>query len=156
MGIPDRLAGLLEKNRVHFEILQHREAFTAQELAAIEHVKGKQHAKVVMVKSGGERLMAVVPADHRVDLEKLSKVTGKRLELAAEEEFAPLFPDCAKGTMPPFGLLYDLQTYVDLSLTQSEHIVFEAGTHTEAVKMRYADYERLAKPTVGDFAAKLH
>jgi len=156
MGIPDRLAGLLEKNRVHFEILQHREAFTAQELAAIEHVKGKQHAKVVIVKADGERLMTVVPADHRVDLEKLSKMTGKRLELAAEEEFAPLFPDCAKGAMPPFGSLYNLPTYVDRSLTRAEHIVFEAGTHTDAVKMRYADYERLAKPIVGDFAAKLH
>ena len=156
MGIPDRLTGLLEKNRIPFEVLQHREAFTAQELAAIEHVKGKQHAKVVIVKAEGERLMAVIPADYRVDLEQLSRVVGKPLQLASEDEFAPLFPDCAKGAMPPFGSLYDLPTYIDRNLTRSEFIVFEAGTHTDAVRMRYAHYERLAKPRVGDFAAKLH
>src|SRR6266404_5337339 len=98
MGVPTRLIDFLNQSKVRYEILHHPEAFTAQELAAIEHVKGKQHAKVVMVKSDGAQLMAVLPADHRVDLEKFEKLTGKRTALATETDFKALFPDCAVGT----------------------------------------------------------
>ena len=109
-----------------------------------------------MIKAEDEKFMAVLAADHRVDLEKLDKATGKRTALATEAEFKALFPDCAVGTMPPFGNLYGLKTYVDHSLTGDDFIVFEAGTHTDAVKMGYADYARLAQPIVADIAIKLH
>jgi Ala-tRNA(Pro) deacylase len=156
MGIPTKLVEFLERGKVRYEILHHPEAFTAQELAAIEHVKGKQHAKVVMVKADGHQLMAVLPADHRVDLERLDAVTGKRTALATEADFKTLFPDCAVGTMPPFGNLYSVETYVEESLTGNDFIVFEAGTHSDAIRMSYADFERLAQPKVAEFAVKLH
>jgi Ala-tRNA(Pro) deacylase len=101
-------------------------------------------------------LMTVLPADHRLDLEKLDKIAGRQTALATEVEFKSLFPDCAVGSMPPFGHLYGVATYLDKSLAEAERIVFEAGTHSDAIKMRYADYERLAKPTIADFAVKLH
>jgi Ala-tRNA(Pro) deacylase len=154
MAIPARLIEFLNQSKVRYELLHHPEAFTAQELAAIEHVKGKNHAKVVMVKAGTDKLMAVLPADHRVDLEKFDKVTGKRSALATEADFKALFPDCAVGTMPPFGHLYNVPTYVDRSLTDDDFIVFEAGTHQDAIKMKYGDYAQLAKPLVADFAVK--
>ena len=110
MGIPTRLIDFLNQSKVRYDILHHPEAFTAQELAAIEHVKGRSHAKVVMIKADNEKFMAVLPADHRVDLEKLDKVTGKRTALATEAEFKALFSDCAVGTMPPFGHLYGVAT----------------------------------------------
>jgi Ala-tRNA(Pro) deacylase len=150
------LIEFLNQNRVRYQILHHPEAFTAQELAAIEHVKGKQHAKVVMVKADGAQMMAVLPADHRVDLEKLSKVTGKPTALATEADFKPLFPDCAVGTMPPFGKLYGVETLLDSSLATEDTIVFEAGTHQDAIKMSFADYQKVAAPKVEDFAVKLH
>ncbi|MGH9592309.1 MAG: aminoacyl-tRNA deacylase [Bryobacteraceae bacterium] len=155
MGVPARLIDFLNQNKVRYEVLHHPEAFTAQELAAIEHVKGRSHAKVVMVRAGAELVMAVLPTDQRIDLEKLGKATGRETALAKEEEFKALFPDCAVGTMPPFGQLYGVGTYLDKSLSESDRIVFEAGTHSDAVKMRYADYERLTKPTIADFAVKL-
>jgi Ala-tRNA(Pro) deacylase len=144
----------LNQSKVRYEVLHHPEAFTAQELAAIEHVKGRSHAKVVMIKAGGEVLMAVLPADLRIDLEKLEKVTGRKTTLATEADFQALFPDCSVGTMPPFGGLYGVAGYIDASLSEAGKIVFEAGTHSDAIKMRYADYERLAKLTVADFAVK--
>ena len=156
MSIPTKVIEFLDQNHVRYEILHHPEAFTAQELAAVEHIKGKQHAKVVMVKADGSQLMAVLPADHRVDLEKLDKLIGKRTALATEADFKTLFPDCAVGTMPPFGKLYGVETYVDKSLTENDAIVFEAGTHSDAVKMRYGDFERVAAPKVAEFAVKLH
>lgn len=156
MSVPTRLIDFLNQNKVRYEVLHHPEAFTAQELAAIEHVKGRSHAKVVMVKSGEELLMTVLPADLRLDLEKLNKVTGRPTSLATEAEFKALFPDCAVGTMPPFGELYGVATYLDQSLTEAGRIVFEAGTHSDAIKMKYADYERVAKPIIADIAVKLH
>jgi Ala-tRNA(Pro) deacylase len=152
MGVPTRLIDFLNQNKARYEVLHHPEAFTAQELAAIEHVKGRSHAKVVMVKSGKELVMAVLPADLRLDLEKLSRITGLSTSMATEADFKELFPDCAVGTMPPFGQLYGVATYLDQSLTGTGRIVFEAGTHSDAIKMKYADYERVAKPTIADFA----
>lgn len=156
MSIPARLIEFLNQSKVRYEVIHHPEAFTAQELAAIEHVKGKNHAKVVMVTAGPEKLMTVLPADRRVDLEKLDAATGKRTALATEADFRALFPDCATGTMPPFGNLYSVPTYVDESLKDDGFIVFEAGTHQDAIKMNYGDYARLAKPLVADFAVKSH
>ena len=156
MEIPKTFIDFLSHNKIAYEILHHSEAFTAQTVAAAEHIKGRQHAKVVMVKSGGQHLMTVLPADHRVDLEKIEKITGQPAVLQAENEFKPLFPDCAVGTMPPFGNLYGLTTYVDKSLTQEDFIVFEAGTHTDAIKLSYHDYERLANPRIEDLATKLY
>jgi len=156
MGVPARLIDFLNQSKVRYELLHHPEAFTAMELAAIEHVKGRSHAKVVMVKTDGKLSMAVLPTDHRIDLEKLGKVAGGPTVLAAEGEFKALFPDCAVGTMPPFGEIYGVATYLDRSLTETDVIVFEAGTHSDAVRIRFAEYERLAKPTIADFAVKLH
>jgi Uncharacterized conserved protein len=156
MEIPKRLISYLNEQKVPYEILHHPEAFTAQTIAAAEHIKGRHHAKVVMVKSGDRHLMTVLPADSLLDLEKLENVTGKPASLESEAEFKNLFPDCAPGTMPPFGDLYGVPTCVDRSLTKEDYIVFEAGTHTDAIKLSYSDYERTAKPHIQDFALKLH
>jgi Ala-tRNA(Pro) deacylase len=155
MKIPTQLIDCLNENKVHYEILHHPKAVTAQRTAQAEHVKGRHHAKVVMIKSGDQRLMVALPADHQIDLEKVGKVIGKTASLDSEKEFKSLFPDCAIGAMPPFGNLYGLPTYVDKRLAEQDYIVFEAGTHTDAVKMSYRDYEKIVKPQVEDLAIKL-
>jgi Ala-tRNA(Pro) deacylase len=153
--IPKRLIDCLKENKVRYETLRHPEAITAQRIAQVEHVKGRHHAKVVMLKSGKEHLMAVVSADQRIDLQKLEKIIGRPVALGTEEEFMAFFPDCATGAMPPFGNLYDVPTYVDTHLAQEDCIVFEAGTHTDAIKMNYSDYEEIVKPRVEDLAVKI-
>ena len=155
MEIPRQLIDCLDANKVSYEVLHHPEAVTAQRIAQAEHVKGRHHAKVVMVKSGDQHLMIVLPADHHIDLEKVEKAVGKAVLLDQEQEFRSLFPDCVTGAMPPFGNLYGLPTYVDQSLAEQEYIVFEAGTHTDAIKMSYRDYEKVVKPKVNDLAIKL-
>ena len=155
LKIPKQLIDCLKENKVDYEILHHPEAVTAQRIAQAEHVKGRRHAKIVMVKSGEQHLMTVLPADHQIDLKKLKKAVGKTVSLDSEQEFKPLFPDCAVGAMPPFGNLYGVPTYVDKSLSEEEYIVFEAGTHTDAIKLSYRDYEKIAKPRVEDFAIKI-
>lgn len=155
MKIPKQLIDCLNENKVRYEILHHPEAVTAQRLAQAEHIKGRHHAKVVMLKSGQQHLLAVLSADHQIDLEKVGKVIGESASLGKEQEFKSLFPDCAIGAMPPFGNLYGLPTYVDKHLAEQDYIVFEAGTHTDAIKMSYRDYEKIVKPKMEDLAIKL-
>src|SRR5204863_288875 len=76
MSISKQLIDYLNQNNVEYEILHHAEAVTAQRIAQAEHIKGRHHAKVVMIRSGDQRLMTVLPADHQIDLEKVEKVVG--------------------------------------------------------------------------------
>jgi len=155
MEIPRRLIDCLHKNKARYDVLQHPTAVSAQRIAQAEHVKGRYHAKVVIVKAGDQHLMVVLPADHHIDLEKVHKAIGQTVSLGREQEFKSIFPDCVVGAMPPFGNLYGLSTYVDRSLAEQDYIVFEAGTHTDAIKMDYRDYEKIVKPKVYDLGIKL-
>ena len=148
-----KLKKFLDDNDVRYVTIQHSKAYTAQDVAATSHISGKEIAKTVMVRLGGKMAMAVVPASRMVDLEHLREVTGATsAELATESEFKDRFPECEVGAMPPFGNLYDLDVYVDESLREDEEIAFNAGTHTELVRLAYADFERLVKPKVMGFA----
>jgi len=156
MQLPKRLVDCLNENKLQYEVLHHPETITAQRIAEAEHVKGRHHAKVVIVKVGDHHVMMVLPADHHIDLEKAEKAIGKGVSIGKEHEFRSLFPDCVVGAMPPFGNLYDVPTYVDTALAEQDYIVFEAGTHTDAIKMSFRDYEKIAKPKVEDLSTKLH
>jgi len=149
MPILTNLREFLDANRVTYEVRSHRTAFTAQEVAAAEHIPGREMAKVVMVRDGREYLMTVLPAPEHLDLERLEKATGRTgLRIATEAQFAGLFPGCEPGAMPPFGNLYGLPVWVDESLTRDDEIAFNAGNHEQTVHMRYADFARLVQPRV--------
>ncbi len=154
MPILTRLKEFLEAEGVSYEVCSHRPAFTAQEVAAAEHVPGREVAKVVMVRDDGDTFMAVVPAPYQVDLDRLGKAMGRKgLRLATEAEFARFFPRCETGAMPPFGNLYDVPVWVDDSLTRDREIVFNAGNHEQTVHMAYEDFARLVQPKVAFFRA---
>jgi len=156
MNCKERLDAYLRENKVPFQVIHHPLAYTAQEVAAAEHVPGKMLAKLVMVFADGKLVMLALPAPHRADLNKAAVALGAReVRLAHEEEFAAAFPDCEVGAMPPFGNLYDLPVYVDNALAEDETIIFSAGTHTDTISMKYADFERLVKPTVAAFARQV-
>lgn len=152
MTCRERLESYLREQGVFFEVAVHPLAYTAQEVAASEHVSGYLVAKPVIVRCGERFVMAVVTAPQRLDLEKLSKVMGQPCRLAQESEFAALFPDCEVGAHPPFGNLYGLPVYVDRRLAQDPEIVFRCGSHRETMRVRYADFERLVQPVVTDLA----
>ncbi len=149
----NRLKAFLEEHQVRYVAMSHSSAYTAQEIAAATHIPGKALAKAVMIKVDGGIRMVVLPAAYKVDLDRLKEAVGaSTVALAAEAEFKELFPDCETGAMPPFGNLYGLPVLVAQSLTDNEEIAFNAGSHTEVVKLAFADYERLVKPTVLKFS----
>lgn len=156
MTISKKLKDYLEKNQIRYEVGYHSMAYTAQEIAAAQHVPGKEMAKVVMVKANDKMVMLVLPASYRVDTKKLKGVLEcKKAGMAKEEKFQDLFPDCEVGAMPPFGNLYNLEVWVDQVLADNEFIVFQAGSHVETWRMKYSDYARLVTPKVGDFSVHL-
>jgi len=154
MSVSTRLKSFLEDNQIAYSVMTHTTAYTAQGAAAAMKISGKELAKTVVLRTGGEMILAVLPAPNHVRLDKLTAEVGKPVRLATEQEFSDLFPDCELGAMPPFGALYDLPVYVDESLAADEAIVFNAGTHREAIRMRYDDFVRMAKPKVCSFAQK--
>jgi len=144
-----KLKEYLDEQRVRYVSLKHSPAFTAQEVAASAHIPGKEVAKTVVVKLDGTMAMVVLPAPDMVRMNHLRAETGAdKAELATEEEFKGRFPDCEVGAMPPFGNLYDMDTFVEESLTKDEEIAFNAGTHTELFRMSYADFQELVQPRI--------
>lgn len=152
MPISCTLKDYLDHERVHYDVLPHPEAFRAAEIARTLQAPEKEMAKVVIVKVQERFVMAVLPASWNVDLHRLRTVFAThQVRLATEDEIKGLFPDCELGAMPPFGNLYGLPVYVDQSLTEDEEIVFQAGTHSEAIRMRYWDFAALVFPVVTEF-----
>ena len=145
----------LRRGNVAYTVFPHAPAFTAQEEAAVTHVPGRNWAKAVVCFADGEPVQAVVPADRDVDLNRLAVLArAHEVRLADEAELRWLYPDCEVGAMPPFGPLYRQAVFVDETLTADEEIVFNAGTHSDAICMRYDDYARLAQPIVGRFSGR--
>ena len=149
-----KLTQCLDEHHVQYLVIAHSPAYTAQGIAGITHISGKELAKTVMVRMDGTLAMAVVPAKYHVDLEALRRAAGARVTvLVPEEEFKDKFPECETGAMPPFGSLYGIPVYADDSLEQDKEIVFNAGTHRELIRMAWEDYKRLAGPRILRFAA---
>lgn len=148
-----QLKDFLDKNKIKYITIKHSLAYTAQEIAMTAHIPGKEVAKTVMFKKDGKMAMAVLPATHKIDFDLLKKGVGaKNVELASEKEFKDLFPNCDIGAMPPFGNLYDMEVFVSEALVEDEDIAFNAGSHTELMKLSYKDFERLVKPKVLKFS----
>jgi Ala-tRNA(Pro) deacylase len=147
-----KLKEFLDTERIKYVSIVHSTAYTAQEVAASTHITGKELAKTVIVKLDGQMAMAVLPANRKIVLQDLREVTGSdQVKFASEEEFRQQFPDCETGAMPPFGNLYGMEVYGAASLAENREIAFNAGSHTEVIKLAYADFERLVKPKVLSF-----
>lgn len=146
------IKSLLDRKHVKYVTIRHSPAFTAQEVAQSAHIPGRIMAKTVMVEIDGELAMTVIPSNHRVIMDDLCTLAGTEdVRLAREEEFKHVFPDCEPGAMPPFGNLYDLSVYVSPDLADESEIAFNAGTHTEIIRMMFHDFDLLVHPTVARF-----
>jgi Ala-tRNA(Pro) deacylase len=151
MSIPRSVERFLGDQHVAYSVLPHRPAYTAQEEAAAAHIPGRQWAKTVACVADDQPILAVVPATSVVDFDRLREVTGAHtVRLASEREFAELYPECEIGAMPPLGPLFGQNVFVDRSLADADDIVFEAGSHSDAVRLKYDEFARVVRPTVGD------
>lgn len=147
-----QLKQFLNQNEINYLIIQHSPAFTAQGIAEAAHVSGRYFAKTVMVSLDGRLALAAIPAVRQVDLPRLARAVGaKQAVLASESQFQDRFPGCELGAMPPFGNLFDMETYVSRDLSQAQEIAFNAGLQSEVMLLAWRDYLQLVKPKVLDF-----
>jgi len=144
-----KLQNYLNQHEIQYVTISHSPAYTAQRIAELTRIPGKELAKTVIVKIDDKFAMAVLPASRRVNLRHLQEAIGAdEVTLSSETEFKELFPDCEVGAMPPFGNLYNMGVYVAEQLTEDEEIAFNAGSHSELVKMSYNDFANLVTPQV--------
>ena len=150
----EKLMDYLDTNNVAYVVISHSPAYTAQGIAGLAHIPGKELAKTVIVRMDGKLAMAVLPASFHVDLVLLRKATNaKTVALASEEEFRDRFPECETGAMPPFGNLFGLEVFADDSLEKDKEIAFNAGTHRELIRMAWEQFKGLVQPRIIRFAA---
>jgi Ala-tRNA(Pro) deacylase len=146
------LPNYLDEQGARYRVTEHPTAFTAQDLAAVEHVSGHRVIKPVVVQADGKWMMCALPACCRVDLDELrSQLNVSDIKLADEQSLQQLFPDAELGAEPPIGRLYGMPTIMDGSLLASDMVTFQAGTHRDAVTMSLAEYRRVAQPELAHF-----
>jgi Ala-tRNA(Pro) deacylase len=151
----EKLKTFLNQNGVRYVTIKHSSAYTSQEIAASAHVSGREFAKTVMIRIDDKMAMAVLPASYQIDFGLLREIfRDKTVTLATEAQFRDSFPDCDPGAMPPFGNLYGMEVFVAETLTVDKEIAFNAGSHSEIIRLSYEDYARLVKPKVFRFSWK--
>ena len=151
-----KVTDYLDAKDIEYEVLHHEVAYTAPEIAANQHVPGRKLVKSVLVEGPEGFLLCVMPAIHNIDFDKLCSVVGvEDLKLASEEQVGELFPECELGAEPPFGYWAGLPVYLDKSLAEETHIVFNAGTHTDTVRISLDDYRRLENPMLADIGVHI-
>jgi Ala-tRNA(Pro) deacylase len=155
MSIPSQLESALTQSHVNFSPLVHLPTYGTQYAAAMMHVSGNDVAKSVVLRTAKTYFLVVLPAPYRIDFEKLAEIVGGGVYLVDEEECNKLFPDCEAGAIPAFGELYQLPVYLDSSLAHDLHLVLNAGTRADAIRMTSGDFIRMVKPKVCSFAEKL-
>jgi Ala-tRNA(Pro) deacylase len=155
MPILKKLKEMLDEAKISYEVYHHALAYTAQEIAAAQHLSGKEMAKVVMLKVDGDMIMGVIPGSLKINQNTVKASLGaKEVRLATEDEFVSRFPGCEIGAMPPFGNLFDVPVIVDPALEQDEFIYFNAGNHVQTVRMKYQDFAQLVKPRIARLVAE--
>ncbi len=155
MAIPRNIKQYLFHNNVTYSRKTHDVAYTSQEIAEVEGVPGAEFAKAVMLEADGQMIMAVLPADHVINLDILKRQIGcGKLALAPERQFSEMFPSCEAGAMPPFGKLFRLPLHCDVALSKHPDVEFNAGTHIDTIRMSYDNFVRLENPAVSSFSEK--
>ena len=146
----------LDQLGVNYRLSRHDTAYTAADLAHMEHVPGRKVIKPVVVKADGQFVMCALPASHRIDLDTLrEQLQANDIELAGESDLQQLFPECEVGAEPPIGRMFGIPTLMDESLFADDRVTFQAGTHQDAVTMTLAEYRRAAQPEVAYFGKHL-
>lgn len=149
----DRLRELLDEEDVAYTTMEHRHAYTAQQVAEAEHISGYEFAKPVLLLVNGDLVMAVVPGPAGVDLDAVGRIFDTTdVRLATEDEFGPRFADSELGAEPPFGNLYGIPTVVDRHLADLPSVTVRDGTHEGTITLAASDYLRLSGAVMADIA----
>jgi Ala-tRNA(Pro) deacylase len=153
MPLMEKLRAFLDQNHAEYTHTVHSLAYTAREVAAVEHLPAREVAKTVVVHADNGYHMLILPANRMVDFQEIRDILGFcHARMVPETELSQLFPDCELGAMPPFGNLYGMRVYLDSDFAAEEMLTFNAGTHRDVIHMRTSDFLKLVRPTLVSLA----
>lgn len=152
MSMSPRIKEFLRQERVSYQVKTHpSNSYDALGKANECHISGKEMLKSVILWADGKYIMCVLPAIHKLDLDKFKEfIQAQDLRLVKEDELSNLFPDCELGAESPFGHLNGMSVYLDKLIAEDKEITFNAGSHTDLIQMDFKDYVRLEKPIIAE------
>ena len=143
MSVAMTLKEYLDINEFQYEIIEHLPSTSSMRSAEEAHVPGDQVAKPILLGDDDSYLLAVIPASHRLDIDRLNQHMARGLVIMNQNELDSTFMDCESGAIPPTGELYGIDTIIDPALLSKEDVYFESGDHTQMIHMKGDDFRRL-------------
>lgn len=143
MSISTTLESCLQSKPNQYEIFHHSRTTNSMATAEAAHIPGNRLAKTVILEDELGYAAAVLPATRHLSLSELSEQTGRRFQLASEDDVRELFKDCELGAVPPIAMAYGMPTYLDESLAHEPDVYFEAGDHEALIHMRSEQFLEL-------------
>lgn len=140
MTLAPTLRNWLNDRHFGYDTLEHPPTGSALGTALVCGIPGDRIAKAVVLRDGGDYMLAVLPASSRIDLSDLAEMLDGRPHLATEPELQRLFADCASGAVPAAGECYGIDVLVDDSIEAQPEIWFEGGDHATLVHMRHDSF----------------
>jgi len=144
MTISPRLSNYLDQSGAQYEVCAHPHSRSSAETARLAQVPEHQLAKSVILEDDDGCVVAVIPADSRVQLAEVSRMLGRHaLRLSDESKIARMFDDCELGAVPAFGMAWGVETVVDDELERNPQIYVESGDHASLLRMSSTQFSRL-------------
>ncbi len=148
----EEILKIFNEKRINYQLYEHEPVYTSQEAAMARGVELKTGCKSMVLKTkGGKFILANVAADRKLDLKELEKIVGSKLSFARKEEVLET-TNCESGSVPPFGNLFGLPTYLDESVLENDFVNFNIGMLTKSVKISKQDLLKIMKPTISKFS----
>ena len=139
---------LLDTGEVVYRLIDHEPVYTSQKAEEMTGLKPSQGAKALLLSTGADFVLAVLPGDKRVDFKKIATLLGvKKVKFAGEDEVQTVM-HCGLGACYPFGSVVNVRTIVDPLLQQEEEIAFNPGVNEQSIIINGADYFEIEKPEV--------
>ena len=135
MAIATTLQDYLESRGIAYDVVEHPHTDSAMRAAEAAHVPGDQVAKPVLLGDDHSYLLAVIPATHRLELDRLNQMLARSLEMLPEDEIEATFSDCERGAIPAVGEPYGVDVVVDPALIHQSDVYFESGDHEHLIHM---------------------
>ena len=144
------LTGFLDDQGIGYRVLSHDPTFTAGDEALAAGVEPASMVKTLVLRARDEFLIAAIPANRTLDLERarVAMRASPQLRLATEQEIADEFPQFEVGAIPPLGIR--VPEVIDIRLLYRERVACAAGDHRHSVLVDPRDIVGLAEPRVAD------
>lgn len=144
MTISTRVGAYLDARGINYRTISHDHANSSLQTSITAQIPPDQIAKAVILEDHqGHHLMAVLPADRKLNLHKLESELDVSIHLVSEKQVYQLFNDCDPGAVPALGQAYNMNLIYDEALQQLNQVYLEAGDHETLILLTAEQFGQL-------------